>query len=137
MSTPLPEWMKSLTEQLGLDDTPAAEGVDDAVTNLVDVVKHIEFTPKGWAYIKRLIVGDRSVDSVEFFRRVTEASDDDMMMFTALIAIPYGLARILRYSEKHSEQLINYFAASYVIAMARGYELGVEDSLDERRTRDE
>ncbi len=136
MNTPTPEWLKELTEERGLSDTPSGDE-GDAMTNLEDLVKNIEITPKGWAHVKQLIVGDKSVDRIEIFRRVTEMSEDDMLMFMALIAIPYGLARAMGYSEKHSERLISYFAASYVISMARGYDLGQKDSQDERQTRDE
>ena len=129
MTTPLPEWMSGLTDELGLDDTPSPP-TDEHITNLLEVVKHIEFTPKGWAHVKKLIVEDDAVSQVPLFQRITAAAEDDLLMFTVMIAIPYGLARALGYSESRSERLINYFTASYVIAMSRGFDLGKADSKD-------
>ncbi|KKK62250.1 hypothetical protein LCGC14_3006220, partial [marine sediment metagenome] len=50
--TPLPDWMEPIVSELGLDDTPTP-ALDEHITNLLEVVKHIEFTPKGWAHVKK------------------------------------------------------------------------------------
>ncbi|KKM81484.1 hypothetical protein LCGC14_1329290 [marine sediment metagenome] len=126
MATPLPDWMESLTEELGLGDTPAV--LAEGVTSLLEVVRKLEFTPQGWRHVKKLIVNDKAVSQTPLFQRITEANDEDLLLFTAMVAIPYGLARAMGYDEKHSEKLINYFTASYVIAMSRGYDLGKEDN---------
>ena len=134
--TPLPEWLESMVSELGLDDTPQT-AVGTAMTSLLDVVKNIEFTPQGWAHVKQMIVNDKAASKIPLFQRITEADSDDLLLFTVMIAIPYGLAKALGYEGKNAEKLINYFTASYVIAMSRGYELGAKDSRAERRTQDE
>ncbi len=124
---PTPEWLEALTEELDLGDTPLPV-LAEHVTNLLEVVKGLEFTPQGWAHVKRLIVNDKAISQIPLFQRITEENEDDLLLFTALIAIPYGLARALGYNEKLSEKLINYFTASYIIAMVRGYDLGKADA---------
>jgi hypothetical protein len=136
MTTPLPEWMEALTEALDLGDTPSPVTVDD-VTAFLDVVKHIEFTAQGWARVKQMLVSDESISNTPLFQRIINASEDDLMLFTAFIAIPYSLARNMGYEARKADRLIQYFTASYVLAMSRGYDLGAEDSRAERRTRDE
>lgn len=130
----LPEWLETMVSELSLDDTPQ-EMAETII--LMDVVKNIEFTPAGWSHVKRLIANDEAVAEVPLFQRITEASEDDLLLFTVMIAIPYGLAKALGYKGKNAEKLINYMTGAFVIAMARGYELGAADSREERRTRDE
>lgn len=125
----LPEWLETMVSELGLDDTP--QDMAETVTSLMDVVKTIEFTPSGWAHVKRLIATDKAVTEVPLFQRITEANEDDLLMFTVMIAIPYGLARAMGYDSKRSEKLINYFTGAFVIAMARGYELGKADASED------
>ena len=129
--TPLPGWMEALTAELGLDDTPAP-AMDEHVTSLLEVVKNVEFTASGWEHVKKLIRGDPSVTRTPLFQRITGDSEDDLLMFTVMVAIPYGLAkslgRRLGYSSKNADNIINYFTAAFVIAMSRGYDLGRQDA---------
>ena len=140
MTAPLPEWMKSLVSELGLDDTPTTP-LDEHITSLFEVVKNIEFTASGWEHVKKLIRSDESISQVSLFQRVTNASENDLLMFTVMVAIPYGLAKTLSnrlgYSQQSADKLINYFTGAFVIAMSRGYELGAADSREERQSRDE
>ena len=125
--------MRELTGPLGLDDTPVLSDDGGAFVSLLDVVKAVKFTTEGWAHIKKLIVNDESVSQIPLFQRILAASDDDTMVFTAMIAIPYGLARVLEYDKAASERLVNYFAAAFVISMSRGYDLGREDERKARK----
>jgi len=129
--TPLPPWMKSLVSELGLDDTPSAE-LDGGVTSMFEVIKNIEFTASGWEHVKKLIRGDPSITRTSLFQRITDGNDDDLLMFTVMVAIPYGLAKTLGhrlgYDSRAAEKLINYMTASFVIAMSRGYDLGRQDA---------
>ncbi len=138
--TPLPGWMEAIAAELGLDDTPSPV-LDEHVTSLLDVVKNIEFTASGWEHVKKLIRDDPSVTRTPLFQRITDGNDDDLLLFTIMVAIPYGLAkslgRRLGYSSKNADNIINYFTAAFVIAMARGYDLGVADSREERPSGDE
>ena len=136
MTTPLPEWMRVLTDELDLGDTPSPVTAEN-VTAFLDVVKNIEFTAKGWAHVKRMIVTDEATDDIPLFQRIIDASEDDLLLFTAMIAIPYSLARNLGYDARKATKLIQYFTASYVLAMSRGYDLGAADSREERQSRDE
>lgn len=131
MDTPLPSWMESLVSELGLDDTPSAE-LDEHVTSMFEVVKNIEFTASGWEHVKKLIRGDSAITRTSLFQRITDGNDDDLLMFTIMIAIPYGLAKTLShrlgYDSQAADKLINYMTASFVIAMSRGYDLGKADA---------
>ena len=138
--TPLPGWMESIASELGLDDTPSPV-LDEHVTSLLDVVKNIEFTASGWEHVKKLIRDDPSITRTALFQRITDEDENDLLLFTIMIAIPYGLAktlgRRLGYSNKAADKLINYFTAAFVIAMNRGFDLGVEDSREARQSREE
>lgn len=129
--TPLPGWMEAIAAELGLDDTPAP-ALDEHVTSLLEVVKNVEFTASGWEHVKKLIRGDPSVTRTPLFQRITGGSEDDLLMFTIMISIPYSLAqslgRRLGYSSKNADNIINYFTAAFVIAMSRGYDLGRQDA---------
>jgi len=112
--TPLPEWMEALTSELGLNDTPSPI-LDSRITSLLEVVKNVEFTTKGWEHVKKLIRGDPDASRTPLFQRITEGHPDDLLMFTIMIAIPYGLAKAygqkMGYSQNKSEAIINYFTA--------------------------
>ena len=123
--------MESLVSELGLDDTPSPD-LEAGVTNMFDVIKGIEFTASGWEHVKRLIRNDPSITRTPLFQRITDGNDDDLLMFTIMVAIPYGLAKTLGqrlgYSTKAADKLINYMTAAFVIAMSRGYDLGRKDA---------
>ena len=123
--------MESIVSELGLSDTPSAE-LDEHVTSLMDVVKNIEFTASGWEHVKKLIRDDPSITRTPLFQRITDGDENDLLLFTVMVAIPYGLAKTLGhrlgYSSQSADKLINYFTASYVIAMSRGYDLGKADA---------
>ena len=132
--------MESLVSELRLDDTPSAE-LGGGVTNMFDVIKNIEFTASGWEHVKKLIRNDPAITRTPLFQRITDEDDDDLLMFTIMIAIPYGLAKTLGhrlgYSTQAADKLINYMTASFVIAMSRGYDLGYADADEARQSREE
>ena len=138
--TPLPPWMESLVSELGLDDTPSPD-LREGVTNMFEVIKNIEFTASGWEHVKRLIRGDSAITRIPLFQRITDGNDDDLLLFTIMIAIPYGLAKTLGhrlgYDSQAADKLINYMTAAFVIAMSRGYDLGYADADEARQSREE
>ena len=138
--TDLPGWMESIVSELGLNDTPSAE-LDEHVTSLMDVVKNIEFIASGWEHVKKLIRDDPSITRTPLFQRVTDGNEDDLLLFTVMVAIPYGLAktlgRRLGYDSQAADKLINYMTAAFVIAMSRGYDLGYADADEARQSREE
>ncbi len=127
MSGDTPRWLQELEQELGLDNTPASEAPDNEIS-ILDAVKHIEFTPEGWARVRAIILrADKTADP-ELLRRIMVKDDSDSMLFIAMIALPYQLTKALGYAPKSCEKLITYITASYVIALSKGYELGQEDA---------
>ena len=133
MSGDSPRWLDELEEELGLGNTPAPDEPDGEIP-VVEAIEKLEFS---WSHIRDLIMKADENPDTTLFRRILTASDDDAMIFTSMIGLPYYLAVTLGYDKKLSRQMTTFVAASYVIAMRRGYALGQQDMIEERPSRDE
>lgn len=129
-----PRWLRELEQELGLGDTPVLDDSDREEITLLESIKRTEFTPQGWARVYSLIM--RAQQNPELFRRLVK-TDADALLFTAMIALPYQLGLSLGYNSKLCEKLVTFVAASYIIALTRGYEMGQQDMIEERPSRDE
>ena len=125
MSNPAddPKWLRDLEQELGLDNTPEP----DEEIDLWEAVKRIEFTTKGWARVYDLIIRAEPGTKPELFRRLVK-NNDDALLFTAMIALPYHLGITLGYDQKLCERMITFVGASYVVALSRGYKMGQDDA---------
>lgn len=121
-----PKWLRELEQELGLDNTPERDASDEEIT-LLEGIERTEFTVQGWARVYDLIM--RAEQNPDLFRRLVK-NDDDTMLFTAMIALPYQLGLSLGYNSKLCEKLITFVAASYIIALSRGYKMGQDDAKD-------
>lgn len=132
-----PQWLQDLERELGLDDTPppVEEATEDPA--LLDVIKNTEFTPKGWARVRELILRADEETDIDIFHRILRADKDEAMMFTAMIGLPYYLGKTIGYASEHLEKMATFVAASYVIAMNKGYQMGAADTREARNSRDE
>lgn len=133
MSGESPRWLDELEQELGLGDTPAPAERD----NEIPVIEAIEKLQFSWSQIRDLIMRADEEPDTTLFRRIMTASDDDALIFTAMIGLPYYLSLSLGYNKGLSRQLTTFVAASYVIAMRKGYALGQQDMIEERPSRDE
>ena len=132
-----PRWLDELEEELGLEDTPAPDNEQDGEISLLEAIKKVEFSPSGWAHVRGLILRAEETADPALLRRAMIDSDDNTMLFTAMIALPYHLTKSLGYDKERCEKLLAFVAASYVIALSKGYEFGQQDMIEERPSRDE
>ena len=120
-------WLDELEAELGLGNTPAPDEPDGEIP-VVDAIEKLEFS---WSHIRELIMKADENPDTTLFRRILTASDDDAMIFMSMMGLPYYLSLSLGYDKELSKQMLTFVAASYVIAMRRGWELGQKDAKNE------
>ncbi len=126
-----PQWLRDIEKELGLDNTPAPDStptpdVPEGEITLLEGIEGMEFTIKGWVRVYNLIM--RAEQNPDLFRRVLKNSDD-AMLFTAMIALPYQLSLAMGQDPEYCKKMVAFVAASYIIAMTRGYKMAQDDAL--------
>ena len=123
---PSTHWIDQLVENLGLDDTPVP--VAEKTNTLLDAIRRLESTGKGWRRVKAILNKASTEADVSLFKKILHGSKDDMEMFVAILSVPYMLMRAQGYKESECVQLLNVVLASYVVAITRGYSLGIKEA---------
>jgi len=126
------KWLTDLEKELELGGPDEEDGAP-----LADIIKRMRLTPKGWSRVRDIILRADEDTNVDLFHRLLLEDEDDAFMFISMVALPYSMGKTLGYQDEYLETMITLVAASYAMAMTKGYAAGQKDMIEERPSRDE